>query len=197
MRTWVDTDKICEDTLNIIKLLSTSDVIKFSDVSEKIILLEECLDEEEYECGWFSDAAFKLLKDLLRIRIKLRKTDPTHHLVPVLIQAVDGLKEQLRLNRKHANELRPGVSEEGRNDEITAAERQKPGQKGLSLSAAIVPERALASQKQSGRTCTVFMAGMVTGAFLMLAALLMYPQTVIALLRMVVQVIHSAGEQSW
>ncbi|STT72454.1 Uncharacterised protein [Klebsiella pneumoniae] len=35
MRTWVDTDKICEDTLNIIKLLSTSDVIKFSDVSEK------------------------------------------------------------------------------------------------------------------------------------------------------------------
>lgn len=105
MRTWVDTDKICEDTLNIIKLLSTSDVIKFSDVSEKIILLEECLDEEEYECGWFSDAAFKLLKDLLRIRIKLRKTDPGHHLVPVLIQAVDGLKEQLRLNRKHANEL--------------------------------------------------------------------------------------------
>lgn len=105
MRTWVDTDKICEDTRNIIKLLSTSDVIKFSDVSEKIILLEECLDEEEYECGWFSDAAFKLLKDLLRIRIKLRKTDPAHHLVPVLIQAVDGLKEQLRLNRKHANEL--------------------------------------------------------------------------------------------
>ena len=46
MRTWVDTDKICEDTLNVIKLLSTSDVIKFSDVSEKIILLEECLDEE-------------------------------------------------------------------------------------------------------------------------------------------------------
>lgn len=105
MRTWVDTDKICEDTRNIIKLLSTSDVIKFSGVSEKIILLEECLDEEEYECGWFSDAAFKLLKDLLRIRIKLRKTDPAHHLVPVLIQAVDGLKEQLRLNRKHANEL--------------------------------------------------------------------------------------------
>ncbi|EHG8285154.1 hypothetical protein J5259_005348 [Klebsiella oxytoca] len=56
---------------------------------------------------------------------------------------------------------------------------------------------ALASQKQSGRTCTVFMAGMVTGALLILAALLMYPQTVIALLRMVVQVIHSAGEQSW
>lgn len=37
----------------------------------------------------------------------------------------------------------------------------------------------------------------VTGALLMLAALLIYPQTVIALLRMVVQVIHSAGEQSW
>ncbi|EHG8285156.1 hypothetical protein J5259_005350 [Klebsiella oxytoca] len=105
MRTWVDTDKICEDTRNIIKLLSTSDVNKFSDASEKIILLEECLDEEEYEWGLFSDAAFKLLKDLLRIRIKLRKTDPAHHLVPVLIQAVDGLKEQLRLNRKHANEL--------------------------------------------------------------------------------------------
>ena len=105
MRVWVDTNKICEDTRNIIKMLSASDVNKFSGVSEKIILLEECLDEEEYECGWFSDAAFKLLKDLLRIRIKLRKTVPVHHLVPVLTQAVDGLKEQLRLNRKHANEL--------------------------------------------------------------------------------------------
>ncbi|TCZ55648.1 hypothetical protein [Klebsiella grimontii] len=105
MKAWVDTDKICEDTRNIIKLLSASDVIKFSDVSEKIILLEECLDEEEYECGWFSDAAFKLLKDLLRIRIKLRKTDPAHHLVPVLIQAVDGLRVQLRLNGRHASEL--------------------------------------------------------------------------------------------
>ncbi|HEC2037775.1 TPA: hypothetical protein R1888_004866 [Klebsiella oxytoca] len=56
---------------------------------------------------------------------------------------------------------------------------------------------ALASQKNSGRTCVVFMAGMVTGALLMLAALLMYPQTVTVLLRMVVQVIHSAGEQLW
>ncbi|VUT05051.1 hypothetical protein SB6413_01443 [Klebsiella pasteurii] len=105
MRVWVNTDKICEDTRNIIKLLSASDVIKFSDVSEGVILLEECLDEEEYECGWFSDSAFKLLKALLRVRIKLRRTDPAHHLVPVLTQAVDGLKEQLRLNRRHANEL--------------------------------------------------------------------------------------------
>lgn len=105
MRVWVDTDKICEDTQNIIKMLSASDVNKFSCVSEKIILLEECLDEEEYECGWFSDAAFKLMKALLRVRIKLRRTDPVHHLVPVLTQAVDGLKEQLRLNRRHANEL--------------------------------------------------------------------------------------------
>lgn len=46
MRTWVDADEICENTRNIIKMLSTSDVIKFSGVSEKIILLEECLDEE-------------------------------------------------------------------------------------------------------------------------------------------------------
>lgn len=56
---------------------------------------------------------------------------------------------------------------------------------------------ALASQKQSGRTCTVFMAGMVTGAFLVLAALLMYPQTVIALLRMVVQVIDATEGPVW
>lgn len=83
MRVWVNTDEICENTRNIIKMLSTSDVIKFSDVSEEIILLEECLVEEEYECGWFSDAAFKLLKTLLRVRITLRKTDPGHHLIPV------------------------------------------------------------------------------------------------------------------
>lgn len=105
MRTWVDTDEICENTRNIIKMLSTSDVIKFSGVSEKIILLEECLDEEEYECGWFSHNAFTLLKALLRIRIKLRRTDPRHHLIPVLTQAVDGLRQQLNLNWTHVKEL--------------------------------------------------------------------------------------------
>ncbi|HDS6410583.1 TPA: hypothetical protein QHZ98_003376 [Klebsiella oxytoca] len=105
MRTWVDTDEICENTRNIVKMLSTSEVDKFSDVSEKILLLEECLDEEEYECGWFSDIAFKLLKDFLRIRIKLRKTDPGHHLIPVLTLAVDGLREQLNLNWTHVKEL--------------------------------------------------------------------------------------------
>lgn len=105
MKTWVNSDDICENTRNIIKMLSTSDVIKFSGVSENIILLEECLDEEEYECGWFSDAAFTLLKTLLRIRIKLRKTDPEHHLIPVLTQAVDGLREQLKLNWTHVKEL--------------------------------------------------------------------------------------------
>jgi hypothetical protein len=105
MRSWVDTDEICEDTRNIIKLLSTSDVIKLSGVSEKILLLEECLDEEEYEWGLFSDAAFTLLKTLLRIRIKLRRTDPGHHLIPVLTLAVDGLREQLNLNWTHVKEL--------------------------------------------------------------------------------------------
>lgn len=35
MRTWVDTDEICENTRNIVKMLSTSEVDKFSDVSEK------------------------------------------------------------------------------------------------------------------------------------------------------------------
>lgn len=105
MRSWVDTDEICEDTRNIIKLLSTSDVIKLSGVSENIILLEECLDEEEYEWGLFSDAAFTLLKTLLRIPIKLRRTDPGHHLIPVLTLAVDGLREQLNLNWTHVKEL--------------------------------------------------------------------------------------------
>ncbi|MEQ0232506.1 hypothetical protein [Klebsiella sp. CN_Kp109] len=105
MRVWVNTEKICEDTRNIIKMLSASDVIKFSDVSEKITLLEECLDEEEYEWDRFSDDAFKLLKTLLRVRIKLRKTDPGHHLIPVLTLAVDGLREQLNLNWTHVKEL--------------------------------------------------------------------------------------------
>lgn len=105
MRTWVDADKICEDTRNIIKLLSTSDVIKFSGVSENIILLEKCLDEEEYEWGLFSDAAFTLLTTLLRIRIKLRRTDSGHHHIPVLTLAVDGLREQLNLNWTHVKEL--------------------------------------------------------------------------------------------
>lgn len=45
------------------------------------------------------------MKALLRVRVKLRRTDPVHYLVPVLTQAVDGLKEQLRLNRRHVNEL--------------------------------------------------------------------------------------------
>lgn len=68
MKTWVNSDDICEDTRNIIKSLSTPEFGEFGDVRESIISLKECIDEEEYDFYVFSDAAFTLLKTLLKIR---------------------------------------------------------------------------------------------------------------------------------
>lgn len=54
-----------------------------------------------------------------------------------------------------------------------------------------------AMEKRAWRTGIVFMTGMVAGACLMLAALLLYPDAVMVLLRMVVQIIHAMGDKLW
>lgn len=105
MKTWVNSDDICEDTRNIIKSLSTPEFGEFGDVRESIISLKECIDEEEYDFYVFSDAAFTLLKTLLKIRIKLRKADPGHHSIPALTLAVDDIRKQLKLNERYVHEL--------------------------------------------------------------------------------------------
>ncbi|HBM3279706.1 TPA: hypothetical protein LVN30_005218 [Klebsiella oxytoca] len=49
--------------------------------------------------------------------------------------------------------------------------------------------------RRSGRTCLTFTAGLVTGALVTMAALLLYPQTVLAPLRMVVQLIDAVANR--
>ena len=49
MKTWVNSDDICEDTRNIIKSLSTPEFGEFGDVRESIISLKECIDEDTPE----------------------------------------------------------------------------------------------------------------------------------------------------
>lgn len=54
-----------------------------------------------------------------------------------------------------------------------------------------------ALEKRAWRTGIVFVTGVVTGACLMLAALLLYPEAVMALLSMVVRVIHAVVDRLW
>jgi len=104
MRVWVNSDNICEDTRNILGLLSAPEFTEFHGLSERIILLEKCLDEEEYDDWMFSDTAFALLKVLLKIRLKLRRIDPRNNLIQVLSLVIDEIRKQLKLNEKYMRE---------------------------------------------------------------------------------------------
>lgn len=52
-----------------------------------------------------------------------------------------------------------------------------------------------AAGKRTGHAGVTFVAGLVTGVILVLLSLLLYPQAVMAFLRMVVQVIHTVGDK--
>ncbi len=50
--------------------------------------------------------------------------------------------------------------------------------------------------KRAGHAGMMFIVGVLTGVLLMMVSLLLYPQTVMALLRVMVQVAHTAGYRS-
>lgn len=50
--------------------------------------------------------------------------------------------------------------------------------------------------KRAGHGGVMFIVGVLTGILLVMVSLLLYPQAVMALLRMMVQVVHTAGNRS-
>ncbi|EGU3705133.1 hypothetical protein H0P95_004373 [Salmonella enterica] len=50
--------------------------------------------------------------------------------------------------------------------------------------------------KRAGHAVVMFLAGVLTGVLLTMVSLLLYPQMVMALLRVMVQVVHAAGYRS-
>ncbi|MBY8360069.1 hypothetical protein KXZ58_24395 [Klebsiella pneumoniae] len=85
-------------------MLSAPDHKEFKELNDIIILVEQCIDDEEYDFVLFSSTTFSLLKSLLKIRLKLRKSDPSNTLIPTLSLVIDEIRKQLKLNEVYIRE---------------------------------------------------------------------------------------------
>lgn len=104
MKTWIDSDDICKNTRDVLSVLSAPDHKEFKELNDIIILVEQCIDDEEYDFVLFSSTTFSLLKSLLKIRLKLRKSDPSNTLIPTLSLVIDEIRKQLKLNEVYIRE---------------------------------------------------------------------------------------------
>lgn len=104
MKTWIDSDDICKNTRDVLSVLSATDHKEFKELNDIIILVEQCIDDEEYDFVLFSSTTFSLLKSLLKIRLKLRKSDPSNTLIPTLSLVIDEIRKQLKLNEVYIRE---------------------------------------------------------------------------------------------
>ncbi|STZ74957.1 Uncharacterised protein [Klebsiella pneumoniae subsp. ozaenae] len=77
---------------------------EFKELNDIIMLVEQCIDDEEYDFVLFSSTTFSLLKSLLKIRLKLRKSDPSNTLIPTLSLVIDEIRKQLKLNEVYIRE---------------------------------------------------------------------------------------------
>ncbi|STU46541.1 Uncharacterised protein [Klebsiella pneumoniae] len=104
MKTWIDSDDICKNTRDVLSVLSAPDHKEFKELNDIIMLVEQCIDDEEYDFVLFSSTTFSLLKSLLKIRLKLRKSDPSNTLIPTLSLVIDEIRKQLKLNEVYIRE---------------------------------------------------------------------------------------------
>ncbi|MFU9516344.1 hypothetical protein ACNA4V_24555 [Klebsiella pneumoniae] len=104
MKTWIDSDDICKNTRDVLSVLSAPDHKEFKELNDIIMLVEQCIDDEEYDFVLFSSTTFSLLKSLLKIRLKLRKSDPNNTLIPTLSLVIDEIRKQLKLNEVYIRE---------------------------------------------------------------------------------------------
>lgn len=67
--------------------------------------LKNCISEDEYCNMEFYETGYAFLKALLRTRLRLKKTDPAHPLLPLLYSSVEALRTQLKENEVYVRLL--------------------------------------------------------------------------------------------
>ncbi|MFP1498240.1 hypothetical protein ACLB1Q_37135 [Escherichia coli] len=104
METFPAPDDIRGKTADILSALSVDNIPERYGFTAELASLKNCISDrycnmEFYETG----CAF--LKALLRTRLRLKKTDPAHPLLPVISSSVEELRTQLKENEAYVRLL--------------------------------------------------------------------------------------------
>ena len=105
METYPDPDDIRKNTADILKALTVDNIPERHGFREELASLKNCINEDEYCYMTFCETGYAFLKALLRTRLRLKKTDPAHPLLPLLSSSVEALRTQLKENEAYVRLL--------------------------------------------------------------------------------------------
>ncbi|MBZ8513680.1 hypothetical protein H5Q88_22700 [Escherichia coli] len=105
METFPDPDDIRGKTADILNALSVDNIPERYGFTAELASLKNCISEDEYCNMEFYETGCAFLKALLRTRLRLKKTDPAHPLLPVISSSVEELRTQLKENEAYVRLL--------------------------------------------------------------------------------------------
>ncbi|EQC1803956.1 hypothetical protein GQA62_21250 [Escherichia coli] len=105
METFTDPDDIRGKTADILSALSVDNIPERYGFTAELASLKNCISEDEYCNMEFYETGCAFLKALLRTRLRLKKTDPAHPLLPVISSSVEELRTQLKENEAYVRLL--------------------------------------------------------------------------------------------
>ncbi|EIQ1940345.1 hypothetical protein LUT55_003969 [Escherichia coli] len=105
METYPNPDDIRENTADILKALTVDNIPERYGFTAELASLKNCISEDEYCNMEFYETGYALLKVLLRTRLRLKRTDPAHLLLPPISSSVEALRAQLKENEAYVRLL--------------------------------------------------------------------------------------------
>ncbi|ANP05507.1 hypothetical protein ABLI10_004757 [Escherichia coli] len=105
METFPAPDDIRGKTADILSALSVDNIPERYGFTAELASLKNCISEDEYCNMEFYETGCAFLKALLRTRLRLKKTDPAHPLLPVISSSVEELRTQLKENEAYVRLL--------------------------------------------------------------------------------------------
>lgn len=103
METYPDPDDIRKNTADILKALTVDNIPERHGFREELASLKNCINDDEYCYMTFYETGYAFLKALLRTRLRLKRTDPAHSLLPLISSSVEALRTQLGVSLEIGN----------------------------------------------------------------------------------------------
>ncbi|ENN3860986.1 hypothetical protein AB9P61_004479 [Escherichia coli] len=105
METFPDPDDIRGKTADILNALSVDNIPERYGFTAELASLKNCISDDEYCKMAFYETGFVFLKSLLRTRLRLKRTDLAHPLLPLISSSVEALRVQLKENEVYVRLL--------------------------------------------------------------------------------------------
>ncbi len=101
METFPDPDDIRGKTADILNALSVDNIPERYGFTAELASLKNCISDDEYCNMEFYETGCALL----RTRLRLKRTDPAHPLLPLISSSVEALRAQLKENEAYVRLL--------------------------------------------------------------------------------------------